>query len=118
MIKVSRYYLKKKSEILASYSVINESFALSSEENFPEPFSLTTRLNRVIIDYFTSTWDLLLFLCSDFIVLLPNCLVNSNSIITGNLVSIIIHRVKISTLLVSAVPDAIEICSERKQVCL
>lgn len=38
MIEVSRYYLKKKSEILASYSVINESFALSSEEKFREPF--------------------------------------------------------------------------------
>lgn len=88
------------------------------KKNSESLFNLTTRLNRVTIDYFTSTWDLLLFLCCGFIVLLPNCLVNSNSIIIGNLVSIIIHRVKISTLLVSAVLDAIEICSERKQVCL
>jgi len=68
------------------------------------------------MDYFTSTWDLLLFICCYCIVLVPDCLVDSSSTIrTENLVSVIIHRVKISALLLSAVPDAIQIQSERRQ---
>lgn len=38
MIKINRYYLKKKSEILTTYSVVNKSFALPCKENCLEPF--------------------------------------------------------------------------------
>lgn len=63
-----------------------------------------------------STWYLLLFICCYCIVLLSDYLVDSDSIIRiGDLVSIVIYGVKISALLVSAVPDAIQIHSEQRQ---